>query len=122
MGEDLGLVPSYAVSGEFTGHVRNWLPFQLTSVQDEHGNTNRQSILEALKASLERENGSGTRLPAGDEWMLDAAQLIWAAQASSQQPTFSLQSMDHELRHLPMIPTKLNKELARTRKSSLPTA
>lgn len=103
-----------AIGDHFSGHLRNWLPFRLI-VQNQHGQVdNRRSILGALKAILERHNDTNTRLTAEDEWMVDAARLIWEAQGS-QSPTSSLQQMDQELRHLPMTPTKLNKELVRTR-------
>lgn len=104
----------YALANHFPGHFRNWLPFRFF-VQNQYGQVDtRQSILGALKAILERHNESNTRLTAEDEWMVDAAQLIWTAQGS-QSPASPLQQLDQELRHLPMAPTKLNKELVRTR-------
>lgn len=110
------LATHYTASDRFTGHLWNWLPFRLV-VRDSHGNTatNRKSIFAALKAILERRNGETTKLTADEDWMLGAAQLIWTAQGS-RQPSASLNRMDQEFSHLPMSPTKLNKELVRTRR------
>jgi hypothetical protein len=69
----------------------------------------------ALRMLMEPRGGEPARLSVEDEWLLDAARLIWTAQGSLQ-PTVSLSKMDEEMRHLPMPLTRLNKELVRTRK------
>lgn len=110
-------VPHYLTDAdEFTGHFRNWLPFRL-AVRGQRGATKKQSLMGALKALMEHHDEDSQSLTVEDEWMLDAARLVWAVEGAPQ-PSVSLGRMDDEMRHLPMPLTRLNKELVRTRKAS----
>lgn len=51
-----------------------------------------------------------------DEWQIDGAHLIRAIQEASP-PSGALSRFDDEIRYLPMAPTKMNKELVRTRET-----
>lgn len=108
----------YTEADQFIGHFRNWLPFRL-AVRGRRGASRKQSLMGALGELMERRrDGGGGSSPGGllsveDEWMLDAARLVWAAEGTPQ-PSVSLGRLDDEMRHLPMPLTRLNKELVRT--------
>lgn len=106
----------YTEADNFTGHFRNWLPFRL-AVRGRRGASRKQSLMGALAELMERRRDGGST-PGGlvsveDEWMLDAARLVWQAEGAPQ-PSVSLGRLDDEMRHLPMPLTRLNKELVRT--------
>lgn len=114
-----GAVPDqpryYSEADHFTGHFRNWLPFSL-AVRGRRGAPRGQSLMGALSELIGRRRDIGSPgglLSAQDEWMLDAARLVWAAEGTPQ-PSVSLGRLDDEMRHLPMPLTRLNKELVRT--------
>ena len=117
-GSESGEPHYFTEADQFSGHFRNWLPFRL-AIPTAHGSSNNQSLMGALRVLMEPEDGEYSGLSVENEWLLDAARLIWAAQGSPQ-PSVSLSKMDEEMRHLPMQLTKLNKELVRTRKFTLP--
>lgn len=102
-------------SEQFIGHYRNWLPFRLV-VRDHYGRPTRMTLQTALKAIIGTKRRFA-RISAEDECMVDARTLIQAVQGS-QRPSQALTSVESEMTKLPMAPTKLNKELARTCKSS----
>lgn len=113
----------YSEADHFTGHFRNWLPFRL-AVRGRRGASRKQSLMGALGELMGRkrdgyppgtedDGGGGGLLSAQDEWMLDAARLVWQAEGTPQ-PSVSLGRLDDEMRHLPMPLTRLNKELVRT--------
>ena len=112
-----GIVPlspgPQAEDQRLRGHLRNWLPFRLM-INARVGEVDDAAILGTLRSILKHQSVGGTELNHEEDWMVDAARLVWSAQRGSQ-PTSSLQKMDQEMRHLPMSPTKLNKELVRIR-------
>ncbi|EQK98700.1 Zn(2)-C6 fungal-type DNA-binding domain protein [Ophiocordyceps sinensis CO18] len=80
--------------------------------KDKTGFLAGQDIIELLQFILK------TRLKVTnnivkDEWHIDGAHLLRASQAASP-PRLSLARFDDEIRHLPMAPTQMNKELVRT--------
>ena len=103
----------------YPGEFKDWLPFRLV-VRDRKGNASRKSLATALRALMDRRMNENDLGP-DDDWMLDAARLVWAAQGS-YQPSSSPSRLDDQLRYLPMVPSKLNKELVRTRKHRPPRA
>lgn len=104
---------------QYVGHVRNWFPFRLIA-DGTYDNVAHQSTFGALQPAFEYDDGVDDdgyqRSPSREEWMTGTARLVSAVQ-NSAHPAASLQKMDQEFSHLPMYPTKLNKELVRTRKS-----
>jgi Fungal specific transcription factor domain len=120
--EDASQPRYYTEADNFIGHFRNWLPFRLV-VRSRAGASKKQSLMGALGELLvaTRQGGQGMpattttrgRLSTEEEWMLDAARLVWAAEGTPK-PSVSLGRLDDEMRHLPMPLTRLNKELVRT--------
>ena len=90
---------------------RNWLPFRLAMNQHQVS-SQRPDV--ALREILDKYSGDDATTSSADDWLFDAAILIWEAEGR-RRPQSSLQSMDAETRHLPMAPTKLNNELLRIR-------
>jgi hypothetical protein len=95
-------------------HYGNWLPFKMASYQRR---TNGRNPDVALREILDKYSSDDVAAPAADDWLFDAARLIWEVEGVSQ-PQCSLQNFDAETRQLPMAPTRLNKELLRTRESA----
>ncbi|KAF4121490.1 Berberine and berberine like [Geosmithia morbida] len=101
---------------EFVGHVRNWLPFRLDG-NGKYDNAAHQLAFGGggggPESSFQPRTGNISQPLSREEWMTDTARLVSAVQTSIH-PAPSLQKMDQEFSHLPMVPTKLNKELVRT--------
>ncbi|KAM4065889.1 fungal specific transcription factor [Hirsutella rhossiliensis] len=80
--------------------------------RDKGGVLAGQDIIELLQYIL-KTRLKVTNSIVKDEWYIDGAHLLRASQAASP-PGVSLARFDHEIRHLPMAPTQMNKELVRT--------
>ena len=90
--------------------------------KDRTGALNGQDIIELLQYIL-RTRLNVTNSIIKDEWEIDGAHLIRALQGA-RPPDCALSRFDDEIRYLPMAPTKMNKELVRTREilPCMPTA
>lgn len=88
--------------------------------RDKSGLLKDRNLIELVQFIMQTRLRVANRI-VQDEWEIDGKQLIRALQ-SKGQPSQDISSFEDQMQRLPMAPTKMNKELVRTRKSLAPWA
>lgn len=89
-------------------------PF-LMKFRDSSGLFRDRALLELVQFIMQTRLRVANRI-VQDEWEIDGKQLVRALHSRSQ-PSHNLASLEDQMQRLPMEPTKMNKELVRTRKA-----
>lgn len=89
-------------------------PF-LMKFRDSSGFLKDRALVELVQFILQTRLRVANRI-VQDEWEIDGKQLVRALHSRSQ-PSQNIASLEDHMQRLPMEPTKMNKELVRTRKS-----
>lgn len=84
--------------------------------RDKSGLLKDTNLIEMVQFILQTRLQVANRI-VKDEWEIDGQQLVRALQ-SRCDPSQNISSFDDQVQRLPMAPTKMNKELVRTRKAS----
>ena len=98
--------------------LESWRPFRVLNY-DEQDAISARTILEAVRKAIRLRQGLD-RNNSNKTWNLSAAHVLKAAEEAAPPPK-AINSSLEDHRHLPMAPTRLNKELLRTRKLLSPS-
>lgn len=107
--------PVYSMKGESWAGDK---PF-VVKFRDSSGLLGDRTLAEFVQFILQTRLRVANRI-VQDEWEIDGKQLVRAL-LSQGQPSSNISSLDEQMHRLPMEPTKMNKELVRTRKIQLAT-